>query len=67
MATTAAPRYSITSARIMMATLEAWLEQSGETLSNEESKDYPNDERIDALTTRMDALQAAVDALDWLE
>lgn len=60
-------RYSITAVAAMMADLEAWIEQSSDTLNNEEAKDYPNEDRLDNLNTRIDALQAAYDALADIE
>lgn len=57
-------RYNVSSVHKMMEQLQGWIEQSEETLSNEESRDYPNDEHIDALQERIDALQQAFDALE---
>lgn len=65
MATT--PRYSIIQIQRMMADLEAWIESSSDALNNEEAKDYPNEDRLDNLNTRIDALQAAYDALAEIE
>lgn len=60
-------RYSITAVAAMMTDLEAWIEQSSDTLNNEEAKDYPSEDRLDNLNTRIDALQAAYDALADIE
>lgn len=56
-------RYSITSARRMMTELDDWIEQTNESISNEEDRDYPNDARLEALQTRLEALEIALDAL----
>ena len=58
-------RYSIVGVRNMIAQLEAWIEQSEETLGNAE--DAGNDERVDMLETRIAALEAARDELDAIE
>ena len=60
-------RYNKRTVVAMADTLEDWINQSQETLYNEESRDYPNDDRIDSLTTRIDSLQNALDALDEIE
>jgi hypothetical protein len=60
-------RYDIRSVRDMCSQLEHWIETSEEALSNEESKDYPNEERLDTLQTRIDSLQAALDSLQEIE
>lgn len=51
----------------MMAQIEDWITQSNDTLCNEESKDYPNEERMDILNNRIDSLQEAYDALQNIE
>lgn len=63
----AVKRYSITGVKRILAELEAWLEQSQDSLDSEEGRDYPNDERLDRLTQRVDSLQQAYDALDEIE
>ncbi len=60
-------KYNSRSLTNVMLLLEDWVTQSQDTLDNEESKDYPNDERIDSLTVRVDSLQAAVDVLNEIE
>lgn len=60
-------RYTIVSVRKMVDTIEGWIEQTEETLGNEESKDYPNEDRLDSLQTRLDALQQALEALGEIE
>lgn len=50
-----------------MAQLDEWINQSNDTLCNEESRDYPNEERMDMLNNRIDQLQEAYDALQGIE
>lgn len=64
MTTRTARRYSEVLVEAMMRELQGWIEQSTDTLNNEESKDYPDDKRMDMLSARIDALQAAYDALE---
>jgi hypothetical protein len=59
--------YTIIQIRHMMAELEGYINQIEETLGNEEGKDYPRWDRMDALQTRLGALQAAYDALAEIE
>mgnify|MGYP001573812012 CR=1 FL=1 len=59
--------YSITQINRVMRELEHWIDQSQETLDNEESRDYPNEERLDKLQKRIDGLQNAYDALEEIE
>lgn len=66
-ATSAATRYNARSLATTIAQLQGWLEQSENTLANEESRDYPNDERVDSLNERIDALTAAIEALEGIE
>lgn len=60
-------KYNIRSVQSMMAQLQEWIDSSQDTLNNEESKDYPNDDRVTMLTDRIDALQNAYDALEGIE
>ena len=60
-------RYNIASVRNMIAQLDDWLEQSEETLSNEELKDYPSEDRMERLNVRIEALEAASQALGEIE
>ena len=60
-------RYSIVQVRAMMATLDAWIESSNETLDNANDVDSPNEYRIEILESRIEALQAALDALGEIE
>jgi hypothetical protein len=60
-------RYSIVQVRQMMTTLESWIDSTEETLGNEEGKDYPNEDRLDSLQTRLDALNEAFSALEGIE
>lgn len=60
-------RYNARSLQTMMEQLQDWIDQTQETLDNEESKDYPNDERVDMLTLRLDQLQQAYDALEAID
>lgn len=60
-------RYSITQIQRVINELTEWRDASQETLDNEEAKDYPNDERIDKLSTRIDALTEAIEALEGIE
>jgi hypothetical protein len=60
-------RYSIVQVQLMMSELSAWIDQTEETLGNEEGKEYPSEDRLDRLQTRLDALQTAYDALSELD
>ena len=60
-------RYDIRQVNLMREQLDEWINTSSDVLNNEEAKDYPNEERIDSLNTRIDALQAAYDALGEIE
>ena len=60
-------KYSITQINRVLEELRAWHESTEETLDNEENKDYPNEERVDMLQTRLDSLQEAIDALENIE
>ncbi len=46
------------------STLEDYLEQKQEVLDNEESKDYPNEDRLDKLNDQIEILQEAIDNLE---
>jgi hypothetical protein len=61
------PKYNVTSVGIMETTISEWIAQSESTLDNEESKDYPSDDRVDSLTERIDALTEAMEALGSIE
>lgn len=61
-----ATRYNVRSLAATIAQLQGWLEQSEDTLANEESRDYPNGERIDDLNARVDGLNAAIEALEGI-
>ena len=60
-------RNSIVQVRAMMATLDACIESSNETLDNANDVDSPNEYRIEILESRIEALQAALDALGEIE
>lgn len=60
-------RYSITSVAKMIAQLEAWLDSSQKSIDNEEARDYPNDERLEELEARIEALESAKVALEEIE
>ena len=60
-------RYTITSVRVMISTLDDWIDQTTDSIDTEESKDYPSDDRLDTLNNRLDQLVAAKDALDDIE
>lgn len=60
-------RYDIRSVAKMIAQLDAWIEQTEETLGNAEDAEYPNEERIDKLNERLDALNEAKEALENIE
>ena len=64
---TTARRYNSTSLGNMVEELKSWTEQTQDTLDNAESQEYPNDNRIETLSNRMDALQAAIDSLEEIE
>jgi septal ring factor EnvC (AmiA/AmiB activator) len=67
MATDKITRYNIKSVQSMIAQLEAWIEQTEETLGNAEDAEYPNEERIDKLNERLASLEQAKDALEEIE
>lgn len=67
MATDKITRYNIKSVQSMIAQLEAWIEQTEETLGNAEDADYPNEERIDKLNERLASLEQAKEALEEIE
>lgn len=60
-------RYSIVSVRKMITQLERWIDDTTEVIDNEESKNYPNESRIDKLNERLSALEEAKDALESIE
>lgn len=60
-------KYNIRSVQVVIQSLEEWVNQSSETLDNEEAKDYPNDERIDSLNNRIDLLMDAIGTLAEIE
>jgi len=47
--------------------LENWVETTEEIRSNEEDKNYPNEDRLDELSTRIDAMEAAVASLQEID
>jgi polyhydroxyalkanoate synthesis regulator protein len=49
---------------LIKSTLEDYLEQKQEVLDNEESKDYPNEDRLDKLNDQIEILQEAIDNLE---
>lgn len=61
------PRYTKPGLHKLVTQLATWINDSQDTLDNEESRDYPSNERIDSLTARIDALQAALDSLEEIE
>lgn len=63
----AVTRYNSRSLANLVAQLQGWIEQSEETLSNEEGKDYPSEDRIETLNARIDSLTEAVDALEGID
>ena len=60
-------RYTILALRDMLRTLNAWVAATEGFIDTATAADYPNDERIDMLETRLDALQNAIDALGDLD
>lgn len=64
---TADKRYSIIQIRRVIGELESWRDASQDALENAESADYPNEERIEKLAVRIDALETAIDALEGIE
>lgn len=61
------PRYNKVSLTKMIDQLEQWVELTDEIRSSEEDKDYPNEERIGRLSTRIDAMESAVSSLQEIE
>lgn len=60
-------RYSIVQVRRMVAELDAWIESTQDALDNAEDAATPNEERIDKLQTRLDALTNAKEELEGIE
>lgn len=60
-------RYDPRTVARIVSEIQAMLEASQDALDNEESRDYPNNERVDMLQTRVDALQEAYNALEGIE
>jgi hypothetical protein len=46
--------------------LESWLEQKIQVLNNEESKEYPNEERIEKISNQIEILENAVEQITEL-
>ena len=62
-----ARRYNSLTVKNTIQTLAEMIESSQDTLDNEESRDYPNQEKIDTLNDRIDYLQQAMDALESID
>ncbi len=60
-------KYSITQVHKVVEQLADWIEQTTETLDNEEAKDYPNADRVENLACRQDALESAQSYLEEIE
>ena len=60
-------RYNARSLANIGAQLEAWVEQTTDSIKVELSHRYPSEDRLESLQTRVDALQSAVDALAEIE
>lgn len=61
------PRYTKVALDKMVEQLEQWVEATDIVRSNEEDKDYPSEDRMDELTTRIDAMESAVSSLQEIE
>ena len=61
------PRYNKIALNKVVEQLEQWVEQTEEVRSNEEDKDYHNEERMDELTNRIGFMEEAVNALQGIE
>lgn len=61
------PRYNRIALNKVVEQLEQWVEGTEEVRSNEEDKDYPNEDRLDELSTRIDAMESAVASLQEIE
>jgi len=61
------PKYRTTQLTIIIEMLEDWIDSSQETLDNESDKDYPNQERVEKLEARLEALGQAIEALEGIE
>lgn len=60
-------RYAITQLQKVIDTLTDWRDATQDTLDNEESRDYPNEARVEKLSERIDALTDAIEALENIE
>ena len=60
-------RYNKRSLEKIVDQLKAWIDSSQDSLDNEESRDYPNEDRVSMLGERIESLQAAVDSLEEIE
>ena len=61
------PRYTRLALDKMVEQLEQWVEATDTVRSVEEDKPYPSDDRIDELSTRIDAMESAVSSLQEIE
>lgn len=59
-------RYNPATVQTIVNQLQQLIDVSQEAYDNEEAKDYPNDERMDSLDTRITGLQEALDALEGI-
>ena len=60
-------RYTLANVQQVAATLTEWADQAQDSLDTAEEAEYPNDERIDMLTERLQYLEEAKDALESIE
>ena len=60
-------RYSTTAVNKLIEQLDGWINGSQDTLDTAESADYPNEDRIDKLTERINALTEAKSSLEEIE
>ena len=60
-------RYTLANVQQIATTLSEWSDQAQSSLETAEEAEYPNDERIDMLTERLQYLEEARDALESIE
>ncbi len=60
-------RYTLANVQQVATTLTEWADQAQSSLDTAEDAEYPNDERIDMLTERLQYLEEAKDALESIE
>ena len=60
-------QYSITQVHKVIEEIGDWVEQTEEAIDNEQARDYPNEERVEKLAYRQDALESAKSSLEEIE